>query len=81
MWEGLTVEEREWLAAAVESSVVEQRRLWREATEHALEEARAAGVEIIEPDKTLFRDAVRPMLESYRGTSVYELIQAIEEIR
>ncbi len=80
VWEDLTVREREWLEAAVASSVVEQRRLWREATEHALEEARAAGVEIIVPDKALFREAVRSMLDSYRGTSVYELIEAIEGV-
>jgi tripartite ATP-independent transporter DctP family solute receptor len=80
-WEGLTPREQEWLQAAAASSVVEQRRLWREASEHALEEARAAGVEIIEPDKALFREAVQPMLESYRGSPVYGLIQAIEAIR
>ena len=80
VWEELTVQEREWLEAAVASSVVEQRRLWSEATEHALEEARAAGVEIILPDKALFREAVRSMLDSYRGTSVYELIEAIEGV-
>ena len=63
------------------SSVEVQRRLWHEASEQALEEARAAGVEIIEPDKALFREAVRPMLEGYRGTPVHDLIQAIEGIR
>jgi tripartite ATP-independent transporter DctP family solute receptor len=81
VWEGLSTQERDWLEAAVASSVVEQRRLWREALQHALQQVRAAGVEIIEPDRAAFRSAVQPMHESYRGTSVHDLLQAIERVR
>ncbi len=81
VWEDLSTQERDWLAAAVASSVTEQRRLWREASQHALEQVRAAGVEIIEPDGAAFRAAVQPMHESYRGTAVHDLLQAIGQVR
>lgn len=81
VWDRLTPEERGWLEVAVAASVSEQRRLWREASEHALAQVRAAGVEIITPDKAAFRRAVQPLLDSYRGTPVHDLIDAIEHTR
>jgi tripartite ATP-independent transporter DctP family solute receptor len=80
VWERLSSEERHWLEEAVASSVIEQRRLWREASEHALAQVRAAGVEIIEPDKVAFRRAVQPLFDSYRGTPVYDLLSAIDRV-
>ena len=81
VWERLSDEERGWLEEAVASSVIEQRRLWREASEQALDRVRAAGVEIIDPDRTAFRRAARSMLDSYRGTPVGDLVVAIEQVR
>ena len=40
-----------------------------------------AGVEIIEPDKGAFRRAAEPMFEGYRGTTTFDLLQAIGEVR
>jgi tripartite ATP-independent transporter DctP family solute receptor len=79
VWDDLTPQEQGWLREAAAASVREQRRLWREATEEALEEVRAAGVEIIEPDTDAFRDAAEPMFEGFRGTPTYDLILAIRE--
>ncbi len=81
VWGSLSSEERRWLEDAVASSVVEQRRLWRDATEEALAAVRAAGVEIIEPDKAAFRRAAQPLFDSYRGTPMHELLRAIERVR
>jgi tripartite ATP-independent transporter DctP family solute receptor len=81
VWQRLSSEERRWLDEAVASSVIEQRRLWREASEHALAQVRADGVEIIEPDRIAFRRVVQPMFDSYRGTPMHELLRAIERIR
>jgi len=81
VWESLSDQERGWLEEAVAASVIEQRRLWREASDHALAQVRAAGVEIINPDRAAFRRAAGPMLESYRGTLVGDLIDAIEQVR
>ena len=81
VWQSLSTEERGWLEDAVASSVIEQRRLWREASEYALTQVRAAGVQIIEPDKAAFRNAAQPMFESYRGTPIHDLLSAIEQVR
>jgi len=81
VWESLSAREQGWLMEAVASSVEEQRRLWREATLDALARVRAAGVEIIEPDIEAFRRAAEPMLESYRGTATFDLLQAIRDVR
>jgi tripartite ATP-independent transporter DctP family solute receptor len=54
VWRSLSEEERGWLTRAVDESVAFQRRLWRDATEEALRAVRAAGVEVIVPDKQPF---------------------------
>ncbi|MCJ7682622.1 MAG: TRAP transporter substrate-binding protein, partial [Candidatus Aminicenantes bacterium] len=69
-----------WLMEAVEDSVVFQRKLWTDAVEEALREVRKAGVEVIIPDKSPFREAVRSMHESFRETPLYDLIRAIEQV-
>jgi tripartite ATP-independent transporter DctP family solute receptor len=80
VWDRLSDQERRWLEEAAQSSVEVERRLWREATQHALNEVRAAGVEVIEPDKAAFRRAVQPMFDEYRGTPMYDLLSAIERV-
>jgi len=81
VWENLSDAERGWLEDAVAVSVVEQRRLWREASQEALDRIREAGVEVIEPDKSTFRRAAIPMLEDFRDTPAYDLLTAIQEVR
>ncbi|MGD2152163.1 MAG: TRAP transporter substrate-binding protein [Gemmatimonadales bacterium] len=81
VWASLSPQERDWLSVAVASSVVEQRRLWREASEEALERVRAAGVEIVEPELAAFREAVQPLHDSYRDTPIHDLLRAIEGAR
>jgi tripartite ATP-independent transporter DctP family solute receptor len=80
VWDRLSDQERRWLEDAARSSVEVERRLWREASEHALDEVRSAGVEIIEPDKAAFRRAVQPMFDDYRGTPMHDVLSAIERV-
>ncbi len=81
VWQGLSDQEKKWLQAAVDESVEHQIKLWKEASEHALSEVQKAGVKVIYPDKTPFREAVKEMHESYKGTNLYELMLEIESIR
>lgn len=81
VWNRLTRQEQRWLQAAIDASVEYQKRLWKEASDEALQAVQKAGVEVIYPDKTPFRDAVRAMHESYQGSAVYDLIQEIQEMR
>lgn len=79
LWDKLTTQEQGWLKQAVETSVVYQRKLWLQAENEALEAVKAAGVEIIRPDKTLFSDKIKDSFNKYKeDKEFYELIQAIQ---
>ncbi len=78
----LTDQQKTWLKAAVDASVPEQRRLWKEAVEEAMAAVTEAGVEIIHPDKAPFAEKVADIFESYKDeTEVYNLIQRIQAVR
>lgn len=80
VWADLTEQEQKWLQSAIDESVVYQRKVWLEACELAFAEVKKAGVEISYPDKTPFKNAVRDMHESYKGTPIYDLIDQINAI-
>lgn len=81
VWQSLSPQEQQWLQEAIDESVEYQKKLWQEASAKALSEVQQAGVQIIYPDKRPFQQAVQGMLASYKGTSIYELIQAIQSIQ
>lgn len=78
VWHSLDAQQQAWLQAAADDSVAFQRRLWQQSTEEALAAVRAAGVEVIYPDKAPFREAVAAMKASYAGTEIGDMIRAIE---
>ncbi len=81
VWNSLDTQQQNWLQQAVDESVDYQKKLWQESTEEALAEVKKAGVEVVYPDKTPFRQAVQEMHNSYKGTSLYELILEIDQIK
>jgi tripartite ATP-independent transporter DctP family solute receptor len=81
VWNKLSPQEQQWLQEAVNESVEYQKKLWKEATEHALQEVQKAGVVVIHPDKKPFVDAVKEMHESYKGTTLYDLMQEIKSMQ
>ncbi len=80
VWNSLSVQEQSWLQQAMDEAVVFQRKLWVQATNEALEAVKAAGVEIIYPDKQPFMDVVQEMQKSYEGTPAYDLLERIKAI-
>jgi tripartite ATP-independent transporter DctP family solute receptor len=80
VWNSLSDQEQKWLQQAVDESVDYQKKVWKESSDESLRMVQEAGVEIIYPDKTPFREAVKEMHESYRGTSLYELIKEIQAV-
>jgi len=81
IWRSLSPELQRILQEAVDASVVEQRRLWKEAVERALAEVQQAGVTILHPDRRPFRAAVQSVWAEFEGTPIGELaarIQAVE---
>ena len=77
VWDSLSAEEQGWLQEAADASAQRQRDLWQQATARAMAAVRAAGVEVIEPDKAAFREAVQPMHTAYRGTPAGDLLEHI----
>lgn len=80
IWQKLNPQEQAWLQQAVDESVTFQRELWKDSTVKALEEVKKAGVEVIYPDKTPFKEKVAEMHESLKGTPVYDLFLQIQKM-
>ncbi len=71
-WNDLNQQEKNWLKEAVRSSVKLQRKLWEESEEKALAEVEKAGVTIIIPDKSVFKQAIAGMFQAYRQDSLID---------
>ncbi len=80
VWAKLSPREHEWLQQAVDESVAYQRKLWKEASDEALHKVQEAGIQIIHPDKAPFIRAVQGMYQSYKGTTLYDLIRRIQAV-
>lgn len=83
-WERLNEEERSILRRAAEESGHYQRKLWKEASDFAIEEVQRAGVEIIYPDKGPFIERLQPLYQEYMDESdelkrFIELIQGMAD--
>ena len=77
-WDHLSPQQRIWVQEAMDESIVYQRKLWEQATIEAIEAVKAAGVEVIYPDKTLFQNkAAAPGLS--KGNA--ELVKEIQSLR
>lgn len=81
VWNSLSPEQQGWVQEAASLSVPYQRQLWKTSSDAALQAVIDAGVEVIEPDKTAFQDAVQDMHNSYKGEPVYDLMQQIAEVK
>jgi len=80
LWETLSAQEKEWLQSAVDVSVKYQRKLWAKAELEALAAVKKAGVTVVQPDKTIFKNKVESIYESYKNDAqMYSLIKRIQE--
>ncbi len=82
VWNALSNQEKAWLMESAKESVEYQRVLWSEAEQHALDEVRKAGVEIIYPEKDAFRKDVANMYEEFeKDTEMKDIIARIKDLR
>jgi tripartite ATP-independent transporter DctP family solute receptor len=81
VWESLNTQQQGWVQQAMNDSVRYQRELWQEASDDALAKVKAAGVEVIYPDKAAFAAAVQPLHQSLQGTEVGDLMAEIALIQ
>jgi len=80
-WNGLTVQQQQWVQESSDEAVAFQRKLWVEAEEEALEIVAAAGVQVTRPDKTVFAEKTKVLLDEYKDSpEMYELIQKIQAV-
>ncbi len=79
-WQQLNKQQQEWLMQAVQASVDFQRGLWDEATQIALKAMQDYGIEVIRPDKALFREKVSGLYGDLK-TNYPELNALVQEIQ
>jgi len=80
-WNRLTDDEKEWLTKAKETSVDYQRELWNKAVEEAFNVVEEAGVEVIYPDVTPFREMTKPMYDEFKRNNpeIYKWVEKIQQ--
>jgi tripartite ATP-independent transporter DctP family solute receptor len=80
-WNRLSPEIQKIIQEAADESVVYQKKVWKEDSDHALKMVQEKGVKIFNPDKTPFREKVKAMYEPYKGTQADEIIKQIEQVQ
>lgn len=80
VWKTLDEQEQQWLREAVADASQFQRKAWAEATAKDLQTLRDAGVKIIEPDLSPFRDAVKPVVDKYSSGALGTLVDSIQSV-
>lgn len=63
---------------AMDRATIFQRQLWEDSTKMSLQEVTKAGVEIINPDKTMFKEGVKLIYEQLKGTYLDALVTNIQ---
>jgi len=77
-WDNLSQQEQVWLMQAMDKATIFQRQLWEDSTKMSLQEVTKAGVEIINPDKTMFKEGVKLIYEQLKGTYLDTLVTNIQ---
>ena len=64
-WDKLSEQEKIWAQEAADESAQVQKVFWNESVEESMAVAEKAGVEIINPEKSLFADKSKSVLENF----------------
>lgn len=64
-WSKLSEEEKEWVQQAAEVSAQAQKIFWNKSVDESMSIAKEAGVEIIIPDKTLFAEKSKSVVQDF----------------
>jgi len=64
-WEKLSEEEKVWVQDAADVSAQAQKKFWNDSVDESMKIATEAGVEIIIPDKSLFAEKSKSVLEEF----------------
>jgi len=81
-WQDLSEEMRSILQSAAEDSALVQKKLWKKATQEALDQVRQAGVEIYRPDKSAFVENIQSLYRELENhPEIYALIQQMKSVK
>ncbi|MDY7394883.1 TRAP transporter substrate-binding protein [Aureibaculum sp. 2210JD6-5] len=64
-WDKLSDEEKKWVQEAADESAQAQKIFWNDSVEESMRVAKEAGVEIIIPDKSLFAEKSKSVVEEF----------------
>ena len=64
-WNELSEEEKVWVQEAADESAQAQKVFWNESVEASMKTAKAAGVEVIIPEKSLFAEKSKSVVEDF----------------
>lgn len=79
-WEKLSEQEKVWVQAAADESAQAQKQFWKASVEESMKTIKEAGVEIIIPEKPLFADKSKSVLEDFKKEHP-ELAEIVKEIK
>lgn len=64
-WNKLSAQEQQWVQEAADESSQAQKKFWSDSVEESMKIVKAAGVEVIIPDKSLFAEKSKSVLEEF----------------
>jgi TRAP-type C4-dicarboxylate transport system substrate-binding protein len=80
-WDGLSKEEQELVKKFSREAQLDERKLWQDYENQAMEKAKAAGIRIIEvADKRPFQAAVKPVWDKY-GPRFADMLKRIQDVK
>jgi len=78
-WDKLSEQERDWLTKAATASVKAQKQYWEESVKECMQILKAANVEVIRPEKSLFAEKSRSVLEDFiKKPGMKDMVEAIQ---
>jgi len=77
-WNTLSLQEQEWMKTAAKTSVKAQKKFWSDNVKECMTKLEAAGVNIYTPDKNLFAEKSKSVLENFKkDPAMVDLVNAI----
>lgn len=79
-WDKLSDQEKIWVQEAADESAQAQKQFWKASVEECMKVAKEAGVEVIRPEKSLFSEKSKSVLEDFNKEHP-ELSHIIKDIK
>jgi tripartite ATP-independent transporter DctP family solute receptor len=83
IWDSLSKDEQAQVMKFAREAQLDERRLWNEYEQKAMEKAKAAGIQVIQvsdAEKKKFQEAVKPVWDKY-GPKYADLVKRIQDVK